>query len=653
MRIHIGMKTISWLLLLFLTVSLCAAPGRAQEEPNKPVEVKKRNTNGSTKQTAVEKSEEKESTGDKSGESETVTSIVEDFPVRQPPPQPKPGGCETGTMEMILIWTACLAGVGSLGMLIFFFCVQWKMGRKIQGISREVGDLDEKTGSLAETARKQVELLEQVVAKTPAESGVASRVAETLKLQLEQLRKALMNPPSSQNDLEILTTVRSIKSKMEKELDDLRLKERQVHEQKAELDSEKSEMKRKRAEAEQKIANCENDVRRAVENVRIEVQTAMRKQFQMEEAKLQETIQQLREKAEASRQEILRLNTAISERKIQSADAESSGFERGVNQSIEKIRELERSRGVLSSQLEQAKTQVGELQQKLSGSEQEQKSLRETLRNQELLRENLAKQHATELSQINAQLTERSRSIAEITRQKQIVDQELGTFRIQLEKAREMVAAAERKASECEQRFAVMQTSVEQLRQEKEQLSAAVAAERASVAKLTDEKNAQTASLRAAMTKIENLQKEVYPAECLADPDFAILKEHLDSWLAEQAASAEIVKSSLGLFSQRAVVNSETWQLALRNISIGIAQTLQQRNVPSAAILAELFLWSKFLMKFSNEDFDFSLKIPNIGEGVDPAWMSVGNSRATKVSRVISWAVWNNQFGVMHNAEVE
>ena len=650
MRIHIAMKTISWLLLLFLTVSLCAAPGRAQGKPNKSVEVKA-NTNEHTSQIAGEESAEEESAEEESAENESAE--VPGSPVEQSPPQPKPGVCVVGTMEMILIWAACVAGLGSLGMLIFFFCVQWKMGRKIEGITREVGGLDEKTGSLVETARKQAELLEQVSAKTPAEAGGASRVAEMLKPQLEQLRKALMNPASSQNDLEILTTVRNIKSKMEKELDDLRSKERQVREQKAELDFEKSEMKRKRAEAEQKIANCENDMRRAVENVRVEVQTMLRKQFQGEEAKLQEKIRQLSENLDACGKENLRLKITISDQKVQCAEAESSGYERGVNQSLEKIRELEHNRGVLSGQLEQATKQAGEFQQKFSGVEQERNSLQEKLRNQEAVRENLTKQHAVELAEVNALLAEKSRVAAEFTRQKQAIDQELNSFRLQLEKAHETVEVAERKAAECGQRVAAAQASMEQLRQEKEQLEATVAAERALVAKLTDEKNAQTASLREAMTKIENLQKEIYPPECLADPDFAVLKEHLDSWLAEQAASAEIVKSSLGLFSQRAALSSETWQLALRNISVGITQTLQQRNESVAAIFAELFLWSKFLMKFSNEDFDFSLKIPNIGEGVDPAWMSVGNSRATKVSRVISWAVWNNQFGIMHNAEVE
>ena len=59
-------------------------------------------------------------------------------------------------------------------------------------------------------------------------------------------------------------------------------------------------------------------------------------------------------------------------------------------------------------------------------------------------------------------------------------------------------------------------------------------------------------------------------------------------------------------------------------------------------------------MKFSDENFDFSLKIPNLGEVYNESWMTAKSSRNTKVvDAVITWAVWHNQYGVRHNAEVE
>ena len=58
-------------------------------------------------------------------------------------------------------------------------------------------------------------------------------------------------------------------------------------------------------------------------------------------------------------------------------------------------------------------------------------------------------------------------------------------------------------------------------------------------------------------------------------------------------------------------------------------------------------------MKYSDENFDFSLKIPNAGDAVDVSWMSPVNKKAIKVSQIVTWAVWHNQYGVRYNAEVE
>ena len=62
--------------------------------------------------------------------------------------------------------------------------------------------------------------------------------------------------------------------------------------------------------------------------------------------------------------------------------------------------------------------------------------------------------------------------------------------------------------------------------------------------------------------------------------------------------------------------------------------------------------WNTYLMSFSDEEFQFSLKVPAIGASVDLSWMSVKTKGAARVSRILAWAVYN-LYGVAHNAEVE
>lgn len=158
--------------------------------------------------------------------------------------------------------------------------------------------------------------------------------------------------------------------------------------------------------------------------------------------------------------------------------------------------------------------------------------------------------------------------------------------------------------------------------------------------------------------EIKTLQGMVYPSEFADDADYAILKEHLYGWLKTKTAGAELAASALEMFAQRVAINAVlendvSWELALRNVALGVSQAVYANDKSAGAVINELVLWSKFLMKFSDENFDFYLEIPNVGDNFDISRMSAKKSNISKVSRVITWGVRHNQFGIWYNAEVE
>ena len=197
-----------------------------------------------------------------------------------------------------------------------------------------------------------------------------------------------------------------------------------------------------------------------------------------------------------------------------------------------------------------------------------------------------------------------------------------------------------------------MRNTLEREKEEKLKLKEKVSSCERNIKTLTEEGLAKDNSLSRANVKIAELQKAIYPSEFNTDEKFAPLKAHLEAWLSEKIPAAETVKSSLGLFAQRAALGEDIWQQALRSISIGITQSLQAKGASASEVFEELMRWNTYLMSFSDEEFQFSLKVPAIGASVDLSWMSVKTKGATRVSRILAWAVYN-QYGVAHNAEVE
>ena len=148
----------------------------------------------------------------------------------------------------------------------------------------------------------------------------------------------------------------------------------------------------------------------------------------------------------------------------------------------------------------------------------------------------------------------------------------------------------------------------------------------------------------------------IYPAELNNDPDFIPLKEQLNQWLEEDAKDAvAIIRNSLGLFCERKEINKDSWQLALKNVSVGIVLAMSQTTHSMQEIYDILVAWAKYLTKFGRDDAEylFNLQLPGLGKPIDKSWMSLPkNSNATTVKKICSWAVYN-QYGVRYNAEVE
>ena len=573
--------------------------------------------------------------------------------------------CPPDMMGMIIA-ISCIGGALFL-LLITSTVILLRLIKKAENNSLKKRDIEKLlSDSISSFSKENKNSVQQILEKLPSEVAISSSVHEKLKGRLEEIRNKLCNPAGAKSEKEILEIVKAINSAIDGELNKLRSESQSVLSQKAELAQKIAEADRKAAQAQKTIDEFEKEKARAVNAVTTEMQVTMQKQLMAEKAKASEAHQQQSAAIEEQRKKIEQLTKESADWKIQSASAESTGYERGLSVSREKmdslVRENEKLSITLQQEREKNKESEREFQQKLSSaiSEKEKEFKHAQLQSQNTIRENLEKQYKGEIERLTAALTEKATEIANATQQKNESDSQVRELRKQIQQVQSDLGGAQKKAQEAETRIREvekkkeeLQASISNITKEKDLLDRKLAECNSTIKQLTQEKNSVVDSLQAAKSKITDLQAAIYPTEFVKDEGFSVLKDHLDGWVSERISAAEIIKSSLGLFSQRSSLNEETWFQALRNISVGIAQTLRTKKQSSDEILKELVLWSKYLMKFSDENFDFSLKIPNIGDVVDPSWMTAKNSRNTKVDAVLTWAVWHNQYGVRHNAEVE
>lgn len=569
-------------------------------------------------------------------------------------------------MSGMIIAISCVGGALFL-LLISSTVILWRLIKNAGKESLKKVDAEELLSKpISSISQEHKESAQKILDSLPSVVAFSSSVEEGFKKFQKDLQKDLRDPAATKSESEILSIVKAIQSVVTGELESLRSQAQSVSSQKAELSQKLAEADRKDAQAKKTIEDVEKEKARAVDAAKTDMQVTMQKQQMTERAKADEKIQQLNDDLEKGRKKIEQLTKECAEWKSQAASAESAGYKRGLDDSQETrdslVRKNEKLSITLQQEREKNKKSELEFQQKLSSalSEKEKEFERVQLQSQNAIRENLEKKYKGEVESLTAALTEKANEIANATQQKNESDSQVRELQKQIQQVQNDLGVAQKKAQDAETRVRVaeeekgkLKASISNITKEKDSLDRKLADCNSTIKQLTQEKASIVDSLQCAERKIADLQTAIYPSEFIKDEGFSVLKDHLDSWVSERIGAAEIIKSSLGLFSQRSSLNEETWFQALRNISVGITQTLRTKKLSQDEILKELVLWSKYLMKFSDENFDFSLKIPNIGDVVDPSWMTAKNSRNTKVDAVLTWAVWHNQYGVRHNAEVE
>lgn len=336
-----------------------------------------------------------------------------------------------------------------------------------------------------------------------------------------------------------------------------------------------------------------------------------------------------------------------------------------AKKSREEIENLQHARGTLEERLrnvqKNAKEEKDDLIQKSRAelAKKDQEKDHALLKQKESLDAEYAEKYEDKISRFKSDLAEAKKHSSNLEqerngykRKSEDLDGQVREKNAELLQAESKVAVASKAKDEAESKVAVMRNSLEREQKEKMELREKLSSCERNIKMLKEEGVAKDNSLSKANAKLAELQKAIYPSEFNEDEKFAPLKAHLETWLSEKIPAAETVKSSLGLFAQRAALGEDIWQQALRSISIGITQTLQAKGASPSEVFDELMRWNTYLMSFSDEEFQFSLKVPAIGASVDLSWMSVKTKGSTRVSCILAWAVYN-QYGVAHNAEVE
>lgn len=120
---------------------------------------------------------------------------------------------------------------------------------------------------------------------------------------------------------------------------------------------------------------------------------------------------------------------------------------------------------------------------------------------------------------------------------------------------------------------------------------------------------------------------------------------------AEKSAQAA-VRAALSAFASCNGLDENAWLTALRDIARGLSESAAARGASPKEGFELLSRWSHFLSQFSAPGHEFDLNLPAIGASIDTSWMTPARAGASKVSRVVTWAVYTKS-GVRHNAEVE
>ncbi|MBQ6474008.1 MAG: hypothetical protein IJJ33_18610 [Victivallales bacterium] len=249
-----------------------------------------------------------------------------------------------------------------------------------------------------------------------------------------------------------------------------------------------------------------------------------------------------------------------------------------------------------------------------------------------------------EKSQLEENLANAEKERKELSAEKKQLEEKLANAK----KEREALSAAkeqlEENLAEAEEESGKRKRACEQEKSGRE------VAER-QLAEARNELGTTNQKLVDAQRQCETLKSKMYPKELLSNEAFGILKGHLEEWLANQSSGALLARAELQAFGTRALLPN--WPQSLNNLAIGISAAMREAGKGEQEIFEELSAWSKFLGMFSDNDFDFFLRVPKLGENIDRSWMHCKNRDSAKVQKIISWAVFHNEKGIQSSAEVE
>ena len=343
------------------------------------------------------------------------------------------------------------------------------------------------------------------------------------------------------------------------------------------------------------------------------------------------------------------LDAKIGELKIKvvSLKQEKNDLETMVGNNKAKIDNLEREKTGLESTVGNLTQAVKERDEQMKSRDEQMKNAQE--RERVLVREkstlSTEKENLTkEKQELSSQLGEKDDEIARLEGEKETVSAALASEKALTQTKQSRIDALERKAQDHQTEMDQLQNKFEEADRKKEQYKADYNNLYGKAQELQNEKERLQSDVNAARELNKKAEKIIYPAEFMANPKFAALKQRLDEWI--DIPESAMIRAALQLFSQRNTLimkkREETILNALRDISYGISQTMSSpaNKTPAAPdeIITELVKWRDFILGYSDDSFKFNLQIPGLGENYKYNSMTSIKS-ISQVQKVLSWMV--------------
>ena len=499
--------------------------------------------------------------------------------------------------------------------LIFVFPKLKKIGEECEVVKENVNKLESLEAELSALQDKGLkEMKEMISAEQTSEINKKDKIISDLKKQIETLAKSV-NENLGNNIRTINDEVKEIRN-VKVKLDNLDKGESQWGKSLAEgINKEISKLK----DCNQNLIDCMKTERQEAEeklrkaNELNEQCQQKKKELEQEKKKLQQSIDtQVEARTKDLQKQLTEAGKQLTEERKQ--------IEALVKQGI-----IERLSNILK---DVHSTHEAELKEKVESLTKEVSQMSNQLTSEQTLKEGALRkngEYKDEISNLKGNLLDKNnelecqgKELADTKSTLETVEKEQEELKKQLDKQSETIAKHDEEVTKLKRSHA------EEL-QRREQEQAA---------------------------KLASVESEVLPRGLQDLPEFAPLRDQLRDWLRQQPKTAEIIRSSLGQFASRQLLDQDTLDLSLRNLSVGLSKTMRALGRSPVEALDVLVTWRDFLQKCA-EGSDISLQLPNINDSVDSSWMTPMKPSVRKVSWIVSWAVSSRKYGVRHNAVVE